>query len=200
MGRTSGPVAAAAIAAILAAALAAILAATLAAAPAAARVLVTRDAALASAFPGAALERRTAALDDAQAARVEELAGSAPRSRLASWYEARRDGELVGVAWLDAHVVRTKPEALLVALTPDGAVARVEVLSFDEPSDYLAPPRWITQLVGRRSGDGLRPGRDVAGLGGATLTARAMTDAVSRCLALDAVARRGVAAAGEAAP
>jgi hypothetical protein len=119
-----------------------------------------------------------------------------PASALVVWYEARREGELVGVGWLDVHVVRTKQQALLVVLEPDGRVARIDVLAFEEPREYRAPPRWLAQFAGRTAADGLKVGGGIHGLGGATLTARAVTQTVRLATALDAVARRGRRAAG----
>jgi hypothetical protein len=66
-------------------------------------------------------------------------------------------------------------------------VRRIEVLAFREPEDYLPRAAWYGQFLDRELGDGLALKRDIRGVAGATLTARATTDAVRRVLALHRV-------------
>lgn len=163
----------------------------LAAPPAAAgQTLMTQEEALAVAFPApAVLVRETAFLTDAQLARARRLAGDdvAIDQGVVTYYVARRGGAPEGVAYFDAHRVRTKAEVIMVALTPDGRVERVEVLKFTEPPEYLAPSGWIAQFDGRALDDDLSMKGGILNITGATLTARAMTRAVRRVLALHAV-------------
>lgn len=149
-----------------------------------ARVLQTVDEALARAFPGARVERRTVFLTAEQLARLEALAGTPPSSAIVHPYEARRDGELVGTAYFDTHVVRTLSETVLVVVRPDGTACRVEVIAFDEPPDYLPREAWYRQFDGRALDAELDLRRAIRPVSGATLTARATTDATRRALAL----------------
>jgi hypothetical protein len=157
----------------------------LAAAPARARVLVTVEEALALAFPGAEVERRTVLLTEAQRARATELGGQPPATAVVHPYVATRDGAIVGIAYFDTHVVRTLAETVMVTVDGDGRVGRVEVLSFDEPPDYLPREAWYRQFDGRPLDPELELRRSIRPVSGATLTARATTDAVRRALALD---------------
>lgn len=168
--------------------LAAILALALAAAgpvPAAAVVFLSQEEALELAFPGAdRVEKRTELLDDARAAQVEARARASLPSRLVKLYTAWKGGRVEGYALIDVHTVRTHPEALLVVISPDGRVRSLRVLAFYEPEEYLTAQRWLDQLAGRPLDDRLRLGGDVHGIAGATLSSRAVTDAVRRSLAL----------------
>lgn len=155
--------------------------------PAAARVLLSVEEALELAFPGCAVERRTVFLTDAQKARAAELAGEAPASAIVHPYEARCDGVPAGTAYFDAHRVRTLPETLMVVVDPEGRVARVEVLSFDEPPEYLPRDAWYEQFRGRRLDAELRLKGAIHPVTGATLTARATAAAARRVLALHRV-------------
>ncbi|KAB2956583.1 MAG: FMN-binding protein, partial [Thermoanaerobaculia bacterium] len=159
----------------------ALLAAT-AAAPA--RELVTVDEALALAFPGAAVERRTVFLTTGQRARAEQLAGAPPASAIVHPYEATRDGRRLGTAYFDTHLVRTLQETVMVVVDAQGQVARVEVLAFDEPPDYLPRAEWYRQFDGRALDAELDLRRAIRPVTGATLTARATADAVRRVLAV----------------
>lgn len=158
----------------------------LAAAPAAdAQVLLTQEEALRLVFPEPAeIERRTAYLDDARVADLEEETGIEQPSSIITYYVGTEGDRPLGVAYFDAHRVRTLPEVLMVHVTPGGTVGRIEVLRFAEPPEYLAPAGWLDRFVGRRLAGDLADKNAVAGISGATLTSRAVTDAVRRTLAL----------------
>ncbi|HKY33280.1 MAG TPA: FMN-binding protein [Candidatus Polarisedimenticolia bacterium] len=151
--------------------------------PAQAKVFLTQEEALKLAFPGeAAPERKTAFLTDAQAERARAEAGQPVASRVVTYYE------LGGVtAWFDTHVVRTLPETIMVVVEKDGAIRRIDVLSFSEPEDYLPRPRWNQQLHGRKLDEELSLRRGIRPLTGATLSARAVVSASRRILALHRV-------------
>ena len=159
------------------------------AAPAGAQVL-TQDQALALAFPDAdEIVRETAYLDDGQLDRIAELAGaqvSAPSS-IVPHYLAVRDGEAVGVAYFDAHRVRTLDEVLMVVVDRAGQVERIETVSFREPPEYEAPEGWLALFQGRDLGPDVSLKGEIPTMTGATLTAQAVTDAVRRVLALHRV-------------
>lgn len=157
--------------------------------PAAAKVHLTTEEALSLAFPGAAIERRTSYLTPAQLERASALAGQTVESALVVAYVATKGGVVVGTAYFDAHLVRTLPETLMVAVDPAGKVLRVEVLSFDEPEDYLPRTPWYDQFKGKELSPELALKRAIRTITGASLTARATTDAVRRALALDRVLR-----------
>lgn len=152
-----------------------------------ARVLVTQDKALAEGFPGSTVERRSAFLTDAQVKKVEELAGSPLATPVIAYYVATRDGKATGAAFFDTHLVRTLPETLMIVVDPGGSVVKVEVLSFDEPPEYLPKPRWFELFRSRKLDRELSPGRGLPVVTGATLTSRAVAAAVRRALALHAV-------------
>jgi hypothetical protein len=188
------------------------LVALMAAPPAAARVLLSVDEALGLAFAGCEVARQTVYLTEAELAEARRLAGVEIPGAVVRPYRGRcpeegqargqGEGEGGGTAYFDTHRVRTLPETVMVVVAPDGRVRRIEVLSFDEPPDYLPRAVWYGQLVGRRLDDELALGRSIRGVTGATLTVRATTEAVRRVLALDHVirAREAGAAAGDSSP
>lgn len=158
-----------------------------AAAPAEAKVLLSVEEALALAYPGCTIERGTAYLTPAEVERARELAGTAPVSNVVHPYRARQpkaSETLCGTAYLDSHRVRTLSETVMVAIDPAGSIVRVEVLSFDEPPEYLPRRAWYAQFDGRALVDTTELGRAIRPVTGATLTARATTDAARRALAL----------------
>jgi hypothetical protein len=75
----------------------------------------------------------------------------------------------------------------MVVVAPDGKVRRVEVVAFGEPLEYLAKKPFYEQFDGRCLDSDLELKRGIRGVTGATLTARATTDAVRRVLAMHQV-------------
>lgn len=154
---------------------------------AAGQVLLTQDEALRLAFPEPAeIERRTAYLDAERMADLEAETGIEQPSTIVTYYVGREGDRDLGVAYFDVHRVRTLPEVLMVQVEPDGTVGRIEVLRFAEPQEYIAPEGWLERFEGRRLVDDLAEKNAVAGITGATLTSRAVTEAVRRTLALHA--------------
>jgi len=163
----------------------------LAAARARAGVILTEKAALERAFPGQQPERRTLYLTADQVTAVQKQARSRVPSPVVTWWEARADGAVTGRAYLDTHLVRTMPETVMTVVEPDGRLRMALVMQFNEPPDYLPRDRWLGTLGGKALDDELWPGRGVRRVTGATLTVQALTEAVRRGLAIDAVVVRG---------
>lgn len=156
-----------------------------------AEVLLTEKAALERAFPSAAVARRTLYLTPQQATRIEKAARSRLPSAVVTVFEARSAGAVSGRAVLDTHVVRTMPETLLTVLDPDGRLRLALVLQFGEPPDYLPREGWLKTFTSKGLDDDLWPGRGVPRVTGATLTVQALTEALRRALAIDALLLRG---------
>ncbi len=156
-----------------------------AATPAAAKVFMTQEQALNRAFPAPQTrERRTLFLSPGQAQQVVTLAGSPLERSVVPYYVGMREGVITGYAYFDTHLVRTLPETVLVRLTPGGRIVAIEVLSFDEPEDYLPRERWLRQFDGRLLDDELSLKGAIRGLTGATLSSRSVTAAARRILAI----------------
>ncbi|HEY3203736.1 MAG TPA: FMN-binding protein [Thermoanaerobaculia bacterium] len=169
--------------------------------PLAAKVFLTQEEALKLAFPGGAVERRTAFLTKDQQREAQKLSGGdVLPGALVAYYVGTTDGRVLGTAYFDTHVVRTMTETIMVVVDPRGAVARIEVLSFSEPEEYLPRPHWYSQFAGKALNDELSMKRGIRPVAGATLTARATTEAARRVLALDQVIHRGVAARPTSTP
>jgi hypothetical protein len=149
--------------------------------------LPSREEALALVFPGASVRAEQVFLTPDQQHRAAAEGRVDVRSPLIARYEATRDGVPAGRAYVDTHVVRTKKESLLVSLDPQGRVKRIDVVAFLEPEEYRAPAAFLNQYAGRPLSEDLQLQRAVRPIAGATLTARAVNDAVRRVLAIDRV-------------
>lgn len=158
----------------------------------AAQLRLTQEQALRVAFPEpATIERRTAFLDDGQLERARQLAGPGVEvdQRVVTYYVGLNGSDPAGVAYFDAHRVRTLPEVLMIVVSPSGRIDRVEILRFSEPPEYRAPDSWLDQFSERDLDDGLSLKGSIVNITGATLTARSITDASRRILALHELIR-----------
>jgi hypothetical protein len=148
---------------------------------------ITREEALGQVYPGAQIRSEQVFLSAAQMKEVAKQAGSEPASPLVARYVASRDGHVVGRAYVDTHIVRTKRESLLVSLNAQRQVLRIDITAFLEPAEFRASSAWLGQYRGQTLGDDLAVNRAIRPIAGATLTARAANNAVRRVLAIDAV-------------
>lgn len=165
-------------------------AASLGPAPLPGQVLLTQEEALELAFPPPAeVERRSAFLNESQLTRIRSLAGDevSMDQSVVTHYVGRDGDRPVGVAYFDVHRVRTMREVVMVLVSPESTVERIEVLRFAEPPEYMASEEWIAQLEGQTLEPDLRLGRDIINMTGATLTSEALTRAARRVLAIHRV-------------
>jgi hypothetical protein len=150
-----------------------------------ARVFMTQQQALASAFPAdAKVTRQTFFLTKQQLADARRESGVMFTSQMVIRYKATVDDKIIGYAYFDTHLVRTFPESVLIVVTPEGAVDRIEILSFDEPTEYFPKRRWLDQIMGRTLDRDLSLTRAIRPLSGASLTAQAIVNASRKVLAL----------------
>jgi len=158
----------------------------------AAQASMTRDEALRAAFPPPlVVTRHTAFLTEAQHDSVRKAAGedAGPVPSVVTYYVAQEGPHIAGVAYFDAHRVRTKGEVLMLVIGPDSTIRHIEVLGFQEPPEYRAPSRWLEQFEGAVLDRDLSLRDRIAPLAGATLTSRATVRAARRVLALHSLIR-----------
>lgn len=157
-----------------------------------ARVFMTQPQALASAFPaGTKVTRQAVFLSDAQSAQARKESGIDFKDKLVVRYVGMAGDRIAGYAYFDTHRVRTLPETIMVVLTPDGAISKIEVLSFDEPPDYLPKERWLEQFEKKKLGDELSLSRSIRPMSGASLSGRAIVNASRKVLAIHRVIQSG---------
>lgn len=114
------------------------------------RVMLTQSQALKSAFAGLSVERRTAYLSEAQVESASRLSECRHESAVLTYYVARSTTGPAGAAFFESHRLRDGNATIMVVLTPEGRLARTEILSFDEPADYMPPVEWRASLLGRQ--------------------------------------------------
>lgn len=148
-----------------------------------------KDQALHQAFPEAQrIEKIQVFLDPSQVEKIESIAMSELDSKLFIFYTGIKDGETLGYAIIDTHRLRTKTETVMYVISPDGTLAKTEILAFFEPTDYQPGGKWLDLYSKRRLDDSLRIGRDIPNITGATITSHAFAKSVRRILAIYEIA------------
>ncbi len=145
----------------------------------------TPEKALRTLFPNAVIEVKNVVLTKEQKEKIERLGKVPLESRLISIYLVKRGGRVIAYGYVDVHRVRTHTESVLFVINPKGEMELVEVLSFNEPLEYMADENWLALFKGKSLGkDMVRLRRDIPNMTGATITARALTKAARRALAV----------------
>lgn len=156
------------------------------AAPARATVYLSDDAALRGLFSQAdAFQPVTIALDATQRAAVDAAGGhQAAHGPLRAW-TARRQGQVIGHAFIDQVVGRQDFITYAVGIDAAGKLRPVQVLEYREShGGEIRNPRWLAQFDGRSSVGALRFGKDIKNIAGATLSSEHVTAGVRRILAI----------------
>lgn len=150
-----------------------------------ARVYMTQQQALASAFPpGTKVTRQAHFLTPEQFAAARRASGVEFKDRMIVRYVGTNGAGVAGYAYFDTHRVRTLPETVMVVVDAQGKVDKIEILSFDEPPEYQPKERWFEQFRGRRLDDDLSLRRKIRPISGASLSGRAIVNASRKVLAL----------------
>ncbi len=150
-----------------------------------AKVFKRPERALKDAFPDCSIETRNIILNIDQVKKVEELSGISLKTRLVTFYVAKREGKVIGYAFIDTHIVRTQLETVMYTITREGDLDIIEVLSFNEPLEYVPEDGWL--LLFRKKSlekDSIRLRIDIPNVTGATLTSKAITDNARKVLSI----------------
>lgn len=155
---------------------------------ASAEVFYAQDEAMEIAFPEAdSIETRTFVIEEEELVEIERRARVAIDSKLFTFFVGIKDNEVMGYAAIDSNNVRTYPQTFMVVLDPNGQVETTLILAFHEPPEYLPSEHWLEQMDGKDLESPIRPGDDIAGILGSTLSVRAISSGVRKILALHEV-------------
>jgi len=150
-----------------------------------AQVFKSQEMALRQAFPENATVRRKAVfLTDEQIKTIQEQAKTKVESKVVTYYTGTDGDSVLGFAYFESGIVRTKPATYMVVLHPEGEIKYVDILAFYEPLDYLPAPNWLSLFEDKQLTTGLWPGRDIHNITGATLTTRSITLGTRKVLAI----------------
>ncbi|MDD1605089.1 MAG: FMN-binding protein [Methylococcaceae bacterium] len=149
-----------------------------------ATVFYSKNEAMELAFgKGTPVEQLALFPDEQQMAQIQQLAKVKLESGLFTFYVGKNQDKILGYAAIETSTVRTKPETLMIVLTPEGDLRNVYTLAFHEPPEYMPPERWFEQLYKRPLAD-MDFNKGVDGISGATLSTRASIDSIRKVMAI----------------
>jgi electron transport complex protein RnfG len=128
--------------------------------------------------------KKNTLLTSEQADAVTRRAALKLETKIYRIYTATLDGKSVGYGVLITRKVRQKDAAVLYMITPDGAIKSIEIIAFNEPPEYMPQGSYLKQFEGKKESGGLRVGKDIPTISGATLSARNITDGARLALAV----------------
>jgi hypothetical protein len=148
------------------------------------KVFYSKNEALALAFgQDADVEMLALFPDEKQVKKIEQLARVKLESPFFTFYVGKHGDKVLGYAAIENHIVRSKPETLMVVLDTKGRVRAVYTLAFHEPPEYQPPQRWY-ELLYSKALNQLRLNRDIQGIAGATLSTRSAINVTRKVMAV----------------
>jgi Na+-translocating ferredoxin:NAD+ oxidoreductase RnfG subunit len=158
--------------------------AAVATAPVAATVYLSIQAAQQAMFPGARFVSHDLAFTPDQRKAIAKASGVGSFDKVQRVWDVRSGNARAGWFIVDRVLGKHEMITYAVALAPDGAVKRVEVLEYRETyGGEIRNPAWRQQFVGKRFASQLQLGKDIKNISGATLSSRHVTDGVRRLVA-----------------
>lgn len=117
--------------------------------------------------------------------RVREQSGLKQRWETQAVWRAERDGQALGWFIVDDVVGKHEFITYAVAISPEGRVLGIEILSYREThGGQVREAQWRRNFVGKNLGDSFKLDEDIPNISGATLSCRNLTDGVKRLLVL----------------
>jgi len=154
-------------------------------AAASANLLISPPAAMQHTFGAqCTVTKKNTLLTAEQAEAVSRTAQVKLETKIYRIYTATLDGKTVGYGILITRKVRQKDAAVLYMITPDGAISSIEIIAFNEPPEYMPQSAYLKQFEGKKESSGLRVGKEIPTISGATLSARNITDGARLALAV----------------
>jgi Na+-translocating ferredoxin:NAD+ oxidoreductase RnfG subunit len=144
-------------------------------------------------FPAATVfDAQPLKLDAEQRDRVKAASGLRQRWDEQKVWRAAQDGRLLGWFVVDDVIGKHEFITYAVAISPEGHVLGVEILSYREThGGQVRDAAWRQHLVVKTLADPFKLDQDVPNISGATLSCRKVMDGVKRLLALHRLCLRG---------
>lgn len=133
--------------------------------------------------------RHSVTLSDDERKRIRKIAGTPQRTATPSVWKALRGGKQAGWVIVDEVIGKHEFITYATAISMDGHVTGVEILSYRESKGgQVRNPKWRALFRGKTVRDQFKLNKDIPNISGATLSCRNITDGVKRLLAVHAVA------------
>jgi Na+-translocating ferredoxin:NAD+ oxidoreductase RnfG subunit len=144
-------------------------------------------------FPKAdRFERQTVELTGEQLDLIKDQSGVRQRNRKPEVWRAFMNRDLLGLLVVDEVIGKHEFITYSTALSPDGKVLGVEILSYREThGGEVRESEWRSKFKGKTLSDPFKLDNDIPNISGATLSCRNLTDGIKRILILQKVIGNG---------
>jgi len=116
---------------------------------------------------------------------IDRLSGVQGRSPQQRAWQAVANGKPIGWFFIDQVIGKHELITYALGINPDGSVRQVQIIEYLEVyGSQVRYPNWRDQFVGKTVKNPVRVDEDIANIGGATLSARHVTDGIRRLLFL----------------
>lgn len=127
-------------------------------------------------------------LNSAQLSQIQQISGVPQRSNQPRIWRATQGNVALGWVLLDEVVGKHEFITYATAISNDGHVLGVEILSYREShGGEVRNPAWRSKFRGKTVNDPFKLNKDIPNISGATLSSRNITDGVKRLLAIHAL-------------
>jgi hypothetical protein len=123
-------------------------------------------------------------LSPTQVKAIQKSAKAKLESPLIRLYRAKKGSSVEGYGVILVQTVRTKKAALLYIIDTQEQIKAIEIVAFMEPSEYKPKKSWVEVFEGKTLHDNLFAGKGIPTISGATLSAKAISDASRLALAI----------------
>ena len=152
--------------------------------PGFATIFYSKNEAMELAFgAGTQIEPLSLFPDENQTAKIQQDSKVKLDSGMFTFYVGKKQDKILGYAAIETGTVRTKPETLMIVLTPDGELSKVLMLAFHEPPEYQPAQGWYEKLYMRPLAD-MAFNKGVDGISGATLSTRSALDSIRKVMSI----------------
>lgn len=130
------------------------------------------------------IQKKSILMSKAQAKEVQQRAKVKLNTKIYKTFKVSQDDKLLGYGILVIQKVRTKTSAILSIITPDGILRAIEIVAFNEPTEYIPSKTWVNSFKDMPLDNTLKLGKKIPNITGATFSARSATDASRIALAI----------------
>ena len=134
--------------------------------------------------PNVSIEKKQFRLSPEEVRELQKEEQAGIDSGLVRLYTVHDGKKTEGYAVLLLKKIRTKNAAVLYIMDTKQTIKSIEIVAFAEPQEYKPNRTWQKAFEGKRKDDNLFAGEGVPTISGATMSARAISDACRIAIAI----------------
>ncbi|PHS56205.1 MAG: FMN-binding protein [Sulfurimonas sp.] len=122
------------------------------------------------------ISKKNILLTTKQAKNISKDAKTKLNSKIFRIFKAVKAKKVLGYGVLVSKKVRSKNAVILYIINKDSILKSIEIIAFNEPTEYIPSKTWISQFDNISTDKRLRIGKEIPTITGATLSARSIVD------------------------